>query len=411
MNHTLNNHTLNARTLDDHAYDNRALDNHAHDNRALDNHALVHTAPDHAPAHTAPGRPPAPTPRRSAPAPASTGPSRRWPRALLHGCVSGAAAFVFLLVVVGALPLSDGAAALAFFVSLVVPPAVVAHRLLPRPQPRPRPRPRQRKQPLPGETPATRTAASLEAERAVTQYGELLLAHPYSPGPSADAEELADYQTALDAYEQAKRSGPAQVPAILADGRAALERLRTGDGDTPDIAWSRGEGTMRLRLPRPAPGLPAVLVFETDVAQRFTVHARSGRGGRRQLLLDGLLGPTSAQITVPPQDGDSLLVEVTAGGPWRLALRPISTARRLTDGGRLSGRGPETVLKRGGSRVVEFEHRGDTAFTVRQLTRSFRPGELLAEGRGDARLTVPVPGRCVLRVDTTGDWTLLDPGN
>ncbi|MFV0134244.1 hypothetical protein ACLGIH_13525 [Streptomyces sp. HMX87] len=240
--------------------------------------------------------------------------------------------------------------------------------------------------------------------------GELLHAHPYSPAEATGTGELADYQAALDAYEQAKHAAPGQVPAILAHGRAALGRLAAASRATSGLDWSRGQGTMKLAVPRPAPGVPAVLVFETDVAQRFSVHTRSGRGGRRELLLDGVLGPTSAQVGVAPQDAESLFVEVTACGPWRLALRPISEARRLSDGGLLRGRGAETVLKRGASRTVGFEHLGDAAFTVRQLTRSFRPAGLLAEGGGRARLTVPVPGPCVLRVDTTGEWRLRDPG-
>ncbi|MGC9536741.1 hypothetical protein [Streptomyces sp. UG1] len=329
---------------------------------------------------------------------AGHGHARRWPKALLHGWVGGTVGLLFLLLTAGALPLGDGAMFLVFYLAFVLPPAVVSYRLLPRPRGE-----RHRK------TPAVTAEASAAAERAITRYGELLHAHPYSPGDLADADELADYRTALDAYEQAKRAAPGQVATVLADGRAALNRLSAGHRTTAGIAWSQGLGTMKLAVPRPAPGAPAVLVFETDVEQRFSVHTRSGRGGRRHLLLDGVLGPTSAQVGVAPQDADSLLVEVTATGPWRLALRPIGEVRRLADGGWLRGRGAETVLKHGASKVMEFEHRGDTDFTVRQLTRSFRPAGLLAEGRGGARLSVPVPGRCVLRIDTTGEWKLRDP--
>ncbi|MEV0170793.1 hypothetical protein AB0I00_06640 [Streptomyces sp. NPDC050803] len=320
-------------------------------------------------------------------------PARRWPKALLRGWVSGSLGLLLMIVVAGSLPLGNGALFLVLYVAAVLPPAVVSYRLQPRPA--------KALGPLPAE----------ETERAITEYGELLRAHPYSPGDTADAMELADYRTALDAYEQAKQSDPGQVPAILARGRAALDRLGgAGDPDVTEVAWSQGLGTMKLRLPWPAPGAPALLVLETDVEQHLTVHSRSGRGGRRQLLLDGLLGHHGAQVGVPAQDGDSLYVEIKADGPWRLALRPLDAVRKLVDGGVLRGRGAETVLRRGASRVVEFEHSGDTAFAVRQLTGSFRPTRVLAEGQGGARLSVPVQRRCVLYVETTGSWRLRDPG-
>ncbi|OKK10820.1 hypothetical protein [Streptomyces sp. CB02400] len=342
------------------------------------------------------------TPDDSTLARTGAGHTRRWPKALLHGWIGGTATMLFLLVVIGALPLGDGTAFLVLYLALTVSPTVVSYRLLPRTRPHPGIRPKR-------EAPKATAEAAAEAERAITRYGELLHAHPYSPGEAANADELADYRTALDAYEQAKQVAPGQVPTVLAGGRAALDRLSAGNRSASDIAWSRGRGTMKLALPRPAPGVPAVLVFETDVKQPFSVHTRSGRGGRRQILLDGGMGPTSAHVGVPAQDTDVLFVEVTASGPWRIALRRIGEARQLTDGGWLRGHGTETVLRRGGSRVVEFEHRGDTDFTVRRLNRSFRPAGVLAEGRGGARLNIPVPGRCVLRIDTIGDWKLRDP--
>ncbi|MCX3058324.1 hypothetical protein [Streptomyces beihaiensis] len=65
-----------------------------------------------------------------------------------------------------------------------------------------------------------------EAERAVTEFGALLCVHPFAPGdPDATYQQLADHFLALDAYERAKSAPAADVPAILAEGRAALERL------------------------------------------------------------------------------------------------------------------------------------------------------------------------------------------
>ncbi|WP_432134213.1 MULTISPECIES: hypothetical protein [unclassified Streptomyces] len=335
--------------------------------------------------------------------------STRRPKALLHGWLIGNIGFFVLMAVVGGLSLDGAAVGLALYGALVLPPMAAGLRLTgktPPDEPSRALRPAGRTTGT-GTTPDDGTAT--DTEQAITRYGELLRTHPYVPGATADAEELADYRTALDVYEQAKRAPAAQVPALLARGGSALARLNGDDRPTADVVWNHGSGSMKLRLPRPATDGPAVLAFETQTAQRFSVHTRTGHPARRQLLLDGGPEPTAAHITVPPQDGDTLHVEVTARGPWRLALRPISEARRLPGGGRIRGRGTETVLKSGGPRVLDFEHHDDTPFVVRRLTRSLRTAEVLAEGRGHARLSLAVTDRCAVRVDSGGTWTLRAP--
>ncbi|MFI2430256.1 hypothetical protein [Streptomyces sp. NPDC018693] len=319
----------------------------------------------------------------------------RRPKALLHGWLIGNIGFLALIAVVGGLSLDGGAVGLALYTALVLPPMAAGLRLT--------------RAPRAAADPAPEPPPDTETERAITHYGERLRTHPYVPGPTAAPEELADYRTALDAYEQAKHSSPTEVPALLARGGAAMRRLGGDDHPTAGITWNHGQGSMKIRLPRPAAGSAAVLAFETDEAQHFFVHTRTGHPSRRQLLLNGGPDPTSAYVTVPPQDADTLIVEVTAQGSWRLALRPIDQVRRLPNGGRIRGRGTETVLKSSGPRALEFEHHDDSPFTVRRLTRSLRPAEVLAEGRGTARLTVAVTDRCAVRVDSGGTWTLRAP--
>jgi hypothetical protein len=65
-----------------------------------------------------------------------------------------------------------------------------------------------------------------DAEQAVTEFGALLSVHPFTPGaPGVTYQQLADHSLALDAYERAKSAPAADVPGILAEGRAALGRL------------------------------------------------------------------------------------------------------------------------------------------------------------------------------------------
>ncbi|MEU0600837.1 hypothetical protein ABZ484_21755 [Streptomyces sp. NPDC006393] len=360
-----------------------------------------------------------------------------WGRCLAYGLISGTAAFAVLMLAVGLLPVGDGGAALLMYAALVVPPALVARRFGSRPTARPRngralrsasahaPKPELRTErdsglepesrltPESRPAPARRADAVRAAEQAVTEYGELLTDHPYTPRPSSAPDDLADYATALQAYEDAKASTPDRVPEILERGRAALERLDVAArAEGQGLTWIHGSGTTRVRVHRPGTGGRVLLVFEAEGRER-DAYAVSGTGfGRSTELVKGVCGRdvTRARVLVPPQRGAVMLLEVSAPGPWRLALRPAGEARQLRRGSRLTGRGIESVVKAAGLRAVRFEHHGDGPFRLVTVTRSLHSGPVLADGRGEARLTVPVPDRCLLRVETTDRWSLRDSG-
>ncbi|WP_458245200.1 hypothetical protein [Streptomyces sp. MAI_2237] len=316
-----------------------------------------------------------------------------WGRFLGHGLLSGTAVFALLVLVLGLLPVGDGAAALVLYVALVLPPALAARRFAPAPR---------------GKRPIATTEA---ADRAITSYGELLRLETYRPGPGADPDDLAAYRTALDVYDEAKRSAPARVPELLERGRAALDRLDAARLAGTDITWIHGTCDTRVQVPAPGEG-PALLVFETDDRHGgFRVYEGGGRGVRPRELLgvaheEGSPAPGRARVLVPGRRGGRLLLDVRAPGPWRLALRPPGEIRRLERGLPLSGQGIETVLKDEGCRLVEFEHRARGPFTLHALTRTHRPGPLLAEGHDSARLTVAVPEtHRLLRINSRGHWT------
>ncbi|MEU9389024.1 hypothetical protein AB0D86_03370 [Streptomyces sp. NPDC048324] len=325
-----------------------------------------------------------------------------WGRFLGYGLLSGTAVFALLVLVLDLLPVGDGGVALLLYVALVLPPALAARRFAPAPKRAPA---------LPRAPREKRPTAAQAADRAVTSYGELLRLETYRPGPGADPDDLAAYRTALDVYDEARRSAPARVPELLERGRAALDRLDAARHAGTDITWIRGTGDTRVQVPAPGEG-PALLVFETDDRHGgFRVCEGGGRGGRPRELLAVAYeewgpAPGRARVLVPGRRGGRLLLDVRAPGPWRLALRPPGEIRRLERGLPLSGQGIETVLRGEGCRLVEFEHRARGPFTLHALTRTHRPGPLLAEGHDSARLTValPEPHR-LLRITGHGHWT------
>ncbi|MGW0081942.1 hypothetical protein [Streptomyces sp. NPDC003393] len=364
---------------------------------------------------------------------------------MAYGLISGTVTFAVLVVAVGLLPVGDGGAALLMYAALVVPPALMARRFASGPTrrpvagralgPGPAAKPALRsahasgREPSPGREPESRGPGSrLEpasrpgperradavraAEQAVTEYGELLTDHPYTPRPASTPDDLADYATALQAYEDAKASTPDRVPEILERGRAALERLDVAArADGQGLTWTHGSGPARVRVHRPGTGGRVLLVFESE-GREHDAYAVSGTGfGRATELVKGVCGRdvTRARVLVPPQRGAVMLLEVTVPGPWRLTLRPAGETRQLRRGTRLTGRGIESVVKAAGLPSLRFEHHGDGPFRLLTVSRSLHAGPVLAAGRGRARLTVPVPDRCLLRVETTDRWSLNDP--
>ncbi|MEU9481276.1 hypothetical protein [Streptomyces sp. NPDC048191] len=330
-------------------------------------------------------------------------------RYLRYGLLSGLINFL-LLYAAGNL-LSPGASACLWLASLVVAPALAARRFSARPGTA------RRRAPLPSaaDTPrpvraAEPGAAQKAAQRAVTSYGELLRLHPYAPGPAADPDDLADFRTALEAYEEARRSTPGRVPELLERGRAALERLETARLAATDVSWTHGTGSAELRLAGPSGDGPALLVFEAaPCAYSVSVPGRSG--ARRHRLVSGrsLKAPVRARVVVPAPAGGELSVSIHASARWRIAVRPAGEARRLEPELPLNGRGTEVVLRDGHSRGLEFEHHDGGRFAVRLLTSDLRTDHALAGGRGAARLHLAAPGHRAVRIEADGSWTLREP--
>ncbi|MFE7676655.1 hypothetical protein ACFU5N_31140 [Streptomyces albidoflavus] len=336
-----------------------------------------------------------------------------------------------------------------------------------RPGPPPLPSPRTAEPHPAAAAPSAGLAASLPAPRpahdpAVTTFGLLLQAHPYVPAPGSPYQELAAWSRALEAYDEAGRAGAEQVPGILAEGRAALTTLDRLLGlDTPapapdcffdprhgpaaaTVRWApphgaartvevcradatrladaeaasgpahappaydtcHGNGALRLTLRTPGDAAPLLLAFTCDTPRTAEVIAGSGRRGRVRLLRRQ--GPVGAVLPVPrgTATATGLTLDIRASGPWTATL--LATAHTRTLGPSAEGTGPDILTKETRSRLVVLHHQGPGPFRVRRLYRDFRPGPVLAEGAGPARVELGVPGVCLLQVEASGAWRLAD---
>ncbi|WP_106429321.1 cell wall protein [Streptomyces sp. SPB074] len=300
-----------------------------------------------------------------------------WPRALAHGLNS---AFVLVLVLtLFAGLLGEVPFALLFFAGLVLPPALTARHFARRPLPEP--------------PPGSRTAPE------VLDYARAIQSLDYQPGPGSTDDDLADYLLALDVYDRTRTAEPGDLDSILAEGWAALTRLRT-----PNAEWNHGEGDTVLRLPRPEPGTMAVLALTSPALGLVRVRARGGRGPWARLYEAG--GPVCARLPLPAREGDSVQLELRLEGAWRLAVLGSHVIRGLTAAApRLSGHGGDVLALEAPTTRLTFQHGGHGPYQLRRLTPTLRPAEILAEGVGEARLTLPAPAGH-LQIQTRGGWTL-----
>ncbi|MFJ4417154.1 cell wall protein [Streptomyces sp. NPDC088925] len=313
------------------------------------------------------------TPAKKEPPPLS------WPRALTHGLTS---AFVLVLVLTLFMSLlGEVPFALVFFAGLVLPPALTAHHYARRPLPPSRPR-------------GTRTAPE------VLDYARAIQSLDYQPGPGSTEDDLADYQLALDVYDKSRTADSEDLDAVLAEGWSALTRLHT-----PNAEWNHGEGDAVLRLPRPEPGTMAVLALTSPALGLVRVRTRGGRGPWARLYEAG--GPVCARLPLPAREEDSVQLELRLEGAWRLAVLGAHVIRRLTpEAPRLSGWGGDVLaLETPASERLAFHHTGPGPYQLRRLTPTLRPAEVLAEGMGEARLTLPAPTG-FLQIQTRSGWTL-----
>ncbi|MBT2888814.1 hypothetical protein HET65_32575, partial [Streptomyces sp. McG5] len=167
-----------------------------------------------------------------------------------------------------------------------------------------------------------------------------------------------------------------------------------------------GNGALRLTLRTPGDAAPLLLAFTCDTPRTVEVIAGSGRRGRLRLLRRQ--GPVGAVLPVPRGTATAagLALDIRASGPWTATL--LATAHTRDLGPSAEGTGPDILTKETRSRLVLLHHQGPGPFRVRRLYRDFRPGPVLAEGTGTARVELGVPGACLLQVEASGAWRLLD---
>ncbi|WP_104163567.1 TM2 domain-containing protein [Cryobacterium sp. N22] len=208
----------------------------------------------------------------------------------------------------------------------------------------------------------------------------------------------------LDDAAEAPADDAAEAPA----GDAAVP------GSTDAIAWAdeqygmfeatsqTGSGDSVISLPVDA---AAGLVRAThDGSAYFSVQVVDAQS---QPTLDLLVSTSGAYsgITAYGLDGDlgspGVALQITADGPWSIAVGPISYSAALPT----AGAGDDVFLYDGDAANLAFNHDGTSNFLVSEYTEGGYGMGLLVNEVGAYSGTVPISGGpSIIRVNADGNW-------
>jgi hypothetical protein len=203
-------------------------------------------------------------------------------------------------------------------------------------------------------------------------------------------------------------AGPSVI-SVVADGAweakpSAVAAWADDTFGTFEVTSEAGDGNAVFSLPA---GATAGLVQATyRGSEAFTVEALDVNDQPTgELLVDAsgaYSGTTAYGLSSEPAE-PAVSLRVTADGPWRIALGPVSLANQLP----ASGVGDDVFFYNGEESTLEFSRTGESQFAVRQTT-AFGTDPLL-DMVGPHEATVPISaGPSVIAIEATGTWETIE---
>lgn len=218
-------------------------------------------------------------------------------------------------------------------------------------------------------------------EEAITSFGEEL--RDLDVGPrNATAEILADYRSALDAYERAA-SGPdgPSVQAALRAGRTALIRLDARSAGRPVpmdalpppergrrgrpvpetatgerfLTTGTGAGVADVLIDRPEPGRPALLEMAAAGRGGLIVNAvvRTEEELSSEEIFSNWESAYHGRRLLRPAPTHLQIETTSARQRWSARVQPLSAAESLK--GETRGSGDDVLYYGGGPAVLTFQ--------------------------------------------------------
>lgn len=238
-----------------------------------------------------------------------------------------------------------------------------------------------------------------------------------SDGPGASAPSSTSAAAATTTSASATSTGPAAPTSGATTPTATPPTSPVTTAPTSPPA-SRPPATTRPPSSPPAPARYTGRFDDTITVRKPTSEAyavatvsTSGRGGFRVSRLDGASRVVETLVDVDgryrgtvllPRGSNTERLQIDASGWWSVVVKPLTLARQL-NGSAVSGSGDDVLVYLGDNTVAALRHRGDGRFVA---TFSGSRAVVLASTVGTYSAEKVIPGTGVLRIRTTGTWSV-----
>ncbi|MBC9715759.1 hypothetical protein H9Y04_24770 [Streptomyces sp. TRM66268-LWL] len=208
----------------------------------------------------------------------------------------------------------------------------------------------------------------------------------------------------LPAPRGAVGEGPRRRPVSTAPASTGSE---PGYGVAQERVYGRGPGAGQVRLP--AVGQPAVLVVHSDGAEQVTVVLRLRGNQRKGYTLGDGFEPVRARVPLQ-RLGNRQTVRFTVEfrgsdhTEWEAWAELPDAIPEFTE--RIHGRGGDLVRYTGPGAPAVLHHRGRGEVRLLALDDDLAEWTEAGRGKGDAQLSVHLPGPGVYQVQARGTWVI-----
>jgi hypothetical protein len=165
----------------------------------------------------------------------------------------------------------------------------------------------------------------------------------------------------------------------------------------------RGDDVVTIEMPNPTDTF-AIAAIGYSGADNFAVNSTDSTGNGGDLLVN-TIGKYLGNVLLKPTSGGGTIttLRVSASGPWRIEIKPLSSARDIGQGA--GGHGDDVVVYRGSSGVAAIHNAGEDNFAV--WAYSGDSSDLLVNEIGNYDGRVPISaGPVVLEVTSNGSWSI-----
>ncbi|MFE2351852.1 hypothetical protein [Kitasatospora cineracea] len=219
--------------------------------------------------------------------------------------------------------------------------------------------------------------------------------------PPATTARRPDRRPSRAARPAAPRPAAVQPPPAGGAG-APWRPYKTPPPGTRTAHRAEGRGEREVRLHRPDPAEPALLVIRSSYEGEVHLVDGAGGPGGSTLVMPHALERT--MVLLPPDGGEHVRLRVEKRGPWQLWLQSLEHVPVLERS--LSFKGRYVFRHEGGPAAIRFSHRGSGSCWVEELTGELTAGARLVSGKGTCDLTGELPGPGLFRVRANHDWSL-----